>query len=81
MKKQYFFVFWQSTNSGFVLLIALEHEVTKSFQFDGRSFFEAKVKFTGGSFGRGVSSMRTHKFNNEEMIGKLFSVFVLASTF
>lgn len=65
-------IFLQSKLGGFVLLIAFEQKVSKSFQFDGRNFVETKVKFTGGSLGRGVSSMRTHQFDHEEIIGKFF---------
>lgn len=65
-----YYCFCQSKNGGFVLLIALEHKASKTFQFDGRSFVEAKVKFTGGSFGRGVSSMRAYQLDNEQIIGK-----------
>lgn len=67
-----FRVFSQSKSGGFVLLIALENQVSKSFQYDGHNFVETKIKFTGGSFGRGVSSLRTYQLDHEEVIGKCF---------
>lgn len=41
---------------------------TKTYQFDGFTFYETPITFTGGSLGRGVSNMRTFKFNNDFLV-------------
>lgn len=55
----------QGDNQEFVLLVSLKEGPTKTYQFDGFSFYETPVTFTGGSLGRGVSTMRTYKINND----------------
>ncbi|XP_055320381.1 uncharacterized protein LOC129577424 [Sitodiplosis mosellana] len=48
-------------NQEFVLFVSMKEGPTKTYQFDGFTFYETPVIFTGGSLGRGVSKMRTHK--------------------
>ncbi|XP_055320364.1 uncharacterized protein LOC129577415 [Sitodiplosis mosellana] len=52
-------------NQEFVLFVSMKEGPTKTYQFDGFTFYETPVTFTGGSLGRGVSKMRTHKINND----------------
>lgn len=51
-----------------MLLVSMEKGVTKTYQYDGFKFDETPVTFSGGSFGRGVSKMRTYKLNDEILV-------------
>lgn len=51
-----------------MLLISNKNAPTKTYQFDGWNFVETTIQFTGGSFGTGVSKMRTHKLNDEFLV-------------
>lgn len=46
----------------------MEEGATKTYQYDGFKFSETPITFSGGSFGRGVSKMRTYKINDEILV-------------
>lgn len=52
----------------FVLIISNKNTPIKTYQFDGWRFVETAIQFTGGSFGTGISKMRTHKLNDEFLV-------------
>lgn len=58
----------QGDNQEFVLFVSMKKGPTKTYQFDGFTFYETPITFTGGSLGRGVSNMRTFKFNNDFLV-------------
>lgn len=51
-----------------MLLVAMKEGPTKTYQYDGFTFYETPITFTGGSLGRGVSSMRTFTFSNDLLV-------------
>lgn len=55
-------------------MVSLDGETMKSYQFDGWKFEETAISFSGGTFGKGISSMRT--FN----IKKKYTIIVVANT-
>lgn len=57
-----------------MLLVSLDGETMKTYQFDGWKFEETAISFSGGTFGKGISSMRT--FN----IKKKHTIIVVANT-
>lgn len=67
----------QGNNNEFVLLVSIEEGSTKTFQYDGFKFYDTPITFTGGSFGRGVSKMRTYKMTDDfSVIGMSFFPFL-----
>lgn len=59
----------QGSDDEFVLLAVQNNMEVKTFQYNGKSFVSTDIQFTGGSFGKGVSSLRTYKLNDEDAIG------------
>lgn len=51
-----------------MLLVSMDEGPTKTYQYDGFKFEKTPVTFSGGSFGRGVSRMRTYKINDEILV-------------
>lgn len=55
-----------------MLLVALKNMEVRTFQYDGKLFVSTDIQFTGGSFGKGVSSLRTYNLNGENVVGMYY---------